>query len=371
MRVARRVTSTLFGSFGRTRSEDGKRHTAAVAKLALIQAERTYLTRVNRRAARAERRNDIMSVGASTSEESVDALRREAETTRANLTDTVTALRIQASDTADHLRRTVSPAAIKQQAKDYVRDSGESMLRSLQRRARENPLQTVAVGAALALPAWNMLRAVPAPLLLIGAGLALSRSDLVQRATADATDKLREGLEAAQHAFSATANDASETSASLRDQVSGAAKDMKASLAETAQSGMAQARTAVSTAGDKITSAADQATQQLTNTYGQNPLLIAGIGMVLGALVASALPATDTENRLFGNAAEKLRRRAVDEAADGLEAAERAASDIMDAATREGLSADGLSETAQDLTRKARKVVERGLEAAVGDAPKK
>jgi hypothetical protein len=207
--------------------------------------------------------------------------------------------------------------------------------------------------------------------LLIGAGLALSRSDLVQRATADATDELREGLEAAQHAFSATANDASETSASLRDQVSGAAKDMKASLAETAQSGMAQARTAVSTAGDKITSAADQATQQLTNTYGQNPLLIAGIGMVLGALVASALPATDTENRLFGNAAEKLRRRAVDEAADGLEAAERAASDIMDAATREGLSADGLSETAQDLTRKARKVVERGLEAAVGDAPKK
>ena len=37
----------------------------------------------------------------------------------------------------------MSPATIKRQVKDYVRESSEDMLYSLQRRARENPLQAV------------------------------------------------------------------------------------------------------------------------------------------------------------------------------------------------------------------------------------
>src|SRR3954463_14401756 len=126
-----------------------------------------------------------MATGSS-QEPSVAELRRDADRTRAHLTGTVEELRSQVADTATHVRDAVSPATIKRQVKDYVRESSDDMLQSLQRRARENPLQAVAVGAGLAYPLWNLLRAVPAPLLLIGAGLALSRSTAVREATNEA-----------------------------------------------------------------------------------------------------------------------------------------------------------------------------------------
>ena len=135
-------------------------------------------------------------------EPSVDELRRDAEVTRAHLTGTVEELRSQLTDTANHVREAVAPATIKRQVTEYVRESGDNLLHSLQRRARENPLQAVAVGAGLAYPLFNLMRAIPAPLLLIGAGLALSRSTALRDATdqamaqardtfADATDSAR------------------------------------------------------------------------------------------------------------------------------------------------------------------------------------
>src|SRR5437764_13447786 len=125
-------------------------------------------------------------------EPSVAELRRDADRTRAHLTGTVEELRSQVADTATHVRDAVSPATIKRQVTDYVRGSSEDMLQSLQRRARENPLQAVAVGAGVAYPLWNLFRALPAPLLLIGAGLALSRSTTVRETTDEALARARE-----------------------------------------------------------------------------------------------------------------------------------------------------------------------------------
>ena len=73
-------------------------------------------------------------------EPSVDELRRDAEVTRAHLTGTVEELRSQITDTANHVREAVAPATIKRQVTEYVRESGDNLLHSLQRRARENPL---------------------------------------------------------------------------------------------------------------------------------------------------------------------------------------------------------------------------------------
>jgi hypothetical protein len=311
--------------------------------------------------------------------ESVDSLRREADTTRANLTDTVVALRLQVSDTADHLRDTVSPSAIKQQVKDYVRDSSEGMLHTLQRQARENPLQAVAIGAGLAFPLWKLARAIPAPLLLIGAGLALSRSNALREASADAIDQVRETTADVQDAARRAMHDshedigdsadrAAEAGPSLRQRVIGAADDLKTSITQGAQDGVSHAKDALNATGENVRAAVDRASDKIGHTYAQNPLLIAGIGMAVGALIAASLPATSTENRLFGDASEKLRRRAIDQAAEGLETAKAAAADVMDAAEREGLSAEGLSDAAQDLTQKARAVVDRGVDAALGES---
>src|ERR1044072_1741046 len=109
-------------------------------------------------------------------EPSVSTLRAEAEVTRGRLTGTVEELRSQVADTATDIKERLSPEAIKTEVKQYVRDSRDQLWHTLERKARDNPLQAVAVGAALAYPALRMMRAIPAPLLLVGAGLLLSRS---------------------------------------------------------------------------------------------------------------------------------------------------------------------------------------------------
>ena len=96
--------------------------------------------------------------------QSLSELERQAERTRADLIHTV-----------DELHDRVSPQAIKQEMRAYAREASQDLIHNLERRARENPLQTVAVAAGLAYPAWRFIANIPAPILLIGAGLALSQ----------------------------------------------------------------------------------------------------------------------------------------------------------------------------------------------------
>src|SRR4051794_8257614 len=109
------------------------------------------------------------------SEPSVDDLRRESERTRASLTSTVEELRDKVGDTATEWKQAVSPSHIKAEVKDYVRESGGQLSESIRRRVRENPLQAAAIGVGLAYPLLGLLRTVPAPLMLIGAGLWLTQ----------------------------------------------------------------------------------------------------------------------------------------------------------------------------------------------------
>jgi ElaB/YqjD/DUF883 family membrane-anchored ribosome-binding protein len=350
------------------------------------------------------------------SEPSVSELRRDAELSRSALTGTVDELRNQVNDTASHIREAVAPSTIKRQVKEYVRESGESMMESVQRSARENPLQAVAIGAGLAYPIFNLLRAIPAPLLLIGAGLALSRSTAVRQATDEAMERAREGLAQASDMARNSMNEARDTAQSVMneagdlvggvkrqagdlassvkrqasDLLSGAKEQVTAvqdqlgrkawSATGTARAGVEGASQGLSAAGGTIAEMASRATgtvsdmatrtqRAVVDTYNQNPLLITGIGLAVGALIASSLPTTSAENRVFGTTSEKLRRRAAEAAAEGLDVAKEFADDVVEAAGRQGLSANGLAAAAGEMTQKAKSVAERVAKTALGDTP--
>ena len=98
---------------------------------------------------------------------SLRRLEREAEINRAELVNTVDELRSRVTES-------VSPENIKQDVKDYIGRTSQDFIENLKERARENPLQAVAIGAAVALPAWRLLRNVPISVLLLGAGIALT-----------------------------------------------------------------------------------------------------------------------------------------------------------------------------------------------------
>ena len=112
---------------------------------------------------------------------SLNEIRRETEQTRAALTTTVEELRGTVSDTATDIKNRLRPDAIKAEVSGYIKSRGEQLLQDFTDMARRNPMQAIAVGASIAYPALRLARAIPLPVLMIGAGLFLTGSKTGQR----------------------------------------------------------------------------------------------------------------------------------------------------------------------------------------------
>src|SRR6202163_2304848 len=119
---------------------------------------------------------------------SLDQIKRETEQTRAGLTDTVDQLRTSVAETASDIRQRIKPEAIKAEVSDYIRSRGEQLLNDVTAAARRNPMQAVAVGASVAYPLLRLARAIPVPILMVGAGLFFAGSKTGQAATQRASD---------------------------------------------------------------------------------------------------------------------------------------------------------------------------------------
>jgi Protein of unknown function (DUF3618) len=105
---------------------------------------------------------------------SVEELRRESERSRAELAGTVDDLRERITNTAEDIRHKVSPQHVKSEISDFVSHKSQSWAASLKQQAMQNPMQAVAAGAFVAVPMLRLLRGFSLPLLMVGAGLALT-----------------------------------------------------------------------------------------------------------------------------------------------------------------------------------------------------
>ena len=374
-----------------------------------------------------------------TTNPSVRELKRETEQTRAGLTQTVEQLKTTVSETASDLRHRISPEAIKAEVADYVRSRGERMMEDIAAAARRNPMQAVAVGASVAYPLLRMARAIPLPVLMMGAGiffagsktgqsvtqkasdLASDLSDEVRRRGHDLSDQVGVSVDAAKDIAANTVEPtctgdiistgvdkirgstalASDELNSMADRVRGgvasigdnitagaddlrdgvtnlvssatdATQDFAAGASTTAGNAAASARdTVLETAKglrDKASDISDRASKSIFETIEQNPLLVAGVGLLLGGLIASALPRSDLEDNLVGEASEAAKSRARDAASRSFDAAKGAAGEIFENVVRqagdEGLTSDGLDTAAKDIGQRVRRVAEAAVTTA-------
>jgi len=362
-------------------------------------------------------------------ERSVAELKRTAERSRAEFTQTVGQLRSKVSETVTDFRDRVSPNAIKAEVGDYFRTRGDILLD----KARANPLQTAAIGAGLAYPLLGIARSIPAPILMIGAGLFLLGSSPGQKLTrkvgavashvshriseqADAvTGNIHDARDIASARLDEMAKSASAVLNSAREQTSDAAaalsdgaarwgekaagfagaisegmSDLKqkadatvetasGAIHDSATSASSGVQIAVKAAADfgndaahKVSRGATETTKQVSTlvseTIQQNPLLVGGIGLAVGMLLASALPRSDVEAGIMGAASARIKKRAGVAASEGIEAAKSVAStvlgDVADRADQEGLSPQAIHQAAEDLGRRVRKVAENATTAA-------
>jgi hypothetical protein len=328
---------------------------------------------------------------------SLSEFEREAEHTRADLIHTV-----------DEMHNRVSPQAIKEEVKAYVRESGQDFLRNLERRARENPLPTVAVAAGLAYPVWRLLMNIPVPVLLVGAGLALTRTGSMRSAGSYGTGSFGEYVpETMKRTMQDASSTISDTWAGMKDRMADV-KEKTAGMAGDAKTAMTAgmndaAERAASSVGDALSSARNVASDtlsaaqqklsgtcqggvdamvrtgdQLTETFRRSsgtlaetvetyPFVWGAVGLLVGAAIASALPVTQTENRIFGDASDQLKNRASDVANRGLQVATDAAQDVyQDAVSRakeQGVGPEVVRETIKDAGEKVRSVVAQASDA--------
>ena len=368
---------------------------------------------------------------------SLQQIKRETEQTRAGLTDTVEQLKTSVAETASDIRHRISPDAIKAEVSGYIKSRGEQLLNDVTSAARKNPMQAVAVGASVAYPLLRLARAIPLPVLMVGAGLFFAGSrtgqaasqkasdlasdvsdevarrarelgdqvqetasaartyaseqfDRVSSAVADGTNQVRGVADAVEAAVTSNSQNiadgagsvgaiiseranslkddglrlASSAAATVQDIATGATVAARGAANTVADTGMDAARTIRSKASD----ASDRAGKTIFQTIEQNPLLVAGVGLFVGGLIASALPRSEFEDDLVGDASTAAKRRAQAAASQGFDAAKAAVGEVYDETARqaeaEGLTTDGIGRAAQDISQRVRRVAEAAVTTA-------
>src|SRR5262249_11987840 len=141
---------------------------------------------------------------------------------------TVERLREQISDTAEDIRHKVSPQHIKAEVSDYISHKTQSWIGALKQQAMDNPMQAIAAGTAVAGSLRRRVRGSPLPLLMIGAGLALTSKTVRDRAAgaaAPAMDKAREVLDEAAGRAQGLRGDVQDAVSSAQSQATGLAND--------------------------------------------------------------------------------------------------------------------------------------------------
>ena len=232
-------------------------------------------------------------------ERTSDQLRREAEQSRAQLTQTL-----------EELRARITPGQVVDQLADYAGDRGAGeFFRNLGRQALNNPLPVTLMGAGLA---WLML----------------AGDSSTKRTSASLSETTRR-----------TADDCAGTAKRASDEAASGlheTRDKAASAYEDASMAAARTATASHDQSQAMAQSAANASRSLLDFCKEQPLLLVGLGLALGAALGAAMPATRTENELMGEASDRLKERAQSLAAEQYDkaaaVAEHAYEQTMDAA---------------------------------------
>jgi hypothetical protein len=187
-----------------------------------------------------------------------------------------------------------------------------------------------------------------------GADEVENRTAAAGAAMADRAAELKDKTAAMAGSAAAAVQNAAMGAASVARKQVGAAADASVDAAKAARA--------------RASELADRAGKTFAQTVEQNPLLVTGVGLLIGGLIASALPRTDLEDGLIGGASSAAKRRARAAAAQGFDTAKQAAGQAYDnvasQAEVEGLTPEAIGKVAQTLGERVRRVADTAVNTA-------
>jgi ElaB/YqjD/DUF883 family membrane-anchored ribosome-binding protein len=266
------------------------------------------------------------------------------------------AKRLELSETFDELRARASPGHVLDQLVDYATDSGGvDFFRNLRDQTVANPLALGLVGAGLA---WLMMAKNGESRRPYG---VLPRQGRMRRYFAGTRERAGNAVSDARHVMSDTAS-------GVRDRVAdaaGMASEAAGSVASTARTAMDTAFGAASSFGERARSRAGDTTAAFGDAasavYGSvaqsagrtasgvqalasgtaatsrdifdfcrdQPLVLAGLGLALGAAIGAVFPSTETERQLMGETSDEVKEQTRSLAAESYEKSKSVAQAVV------------------------------------------
>lgn len=255
---------------------------------------------------------------------STEQLERETEQTRS-----------QIADTLEELRACMTPGRMVNQLADRVGDAGgRAFLQNLKRQTIDNPVPVAMIGAGLA---WLMLggrewggsagRDAGRRLGEAANAAADTMSDTADAAASaagEARERVGEAADRARQSASSAAETAGEMAGSFTDSVQRRASTSYEAMSDSARKAASAAADSARVARQRTLNAGNA----LVDFCREQPLVLAGLGLAIGATLGALLPRTDAEDRLLGESSDALKQRAQDVASEQYEAAKEAAEDV-------------------------------------------
>lgn len=260
-------------------------------------------------------------------------LEREAEQTRADLAHTL-----------DTLRDRMSPGQMLDQVIDYARE-GEAaeMFANLRRQVIENPLPLGLAGIGIG---WLMVSGKSHPSERADGEWDRAKSsaaEFSERGKAKA-EEMKAGFESAKDRMAGRASEAVNTFRQTRDEIGAKANEMGEAVAQ-------RTRDSVSSVNEGFRSARET----FLSACREQPLILAGLGLALGAAFGAALPRTEQEDRLMGEKSDQLKDKIQETASEQFEAVKSSAEQQMDhardiAEEKAGEMQDALAQAGAQMT---------------------
>ncbi len=205
----------------------------------------------------------------------------------------IDATRRSIGNIVDSLESRFTPGQLIDQALSYTKGHGGEFFQNLGTTLKNNPVPTALTGLGLAWLAMNQNKAFNPGSPSSGPGLGEKIGGAFQQVTgalAQAGDSLHNATDAAIAKGQSALNKASE---------------FKHRTADSLESSSAGLSDTVHSVGDQLSAQTSQLKGQFSQALKEQPLVLAAIGIALGAAVGAALPASNQENTLFGKASDE------------------------------------------------------------------
>lgn len=224
--------------------------------------------------------------------------------------------RADVAETLGELRERLTPGQIVDETLAYARDGGGEFLANFGRQFTDNPLPVTLIGAGLAWFLFANGKRGREPEHNPGS-VHVAGADRAPGAT-NGGNNIASGVEYGKRAAHAVETGLGAAGDSL-GAAAGSISDAASSASDTITSGVSRGSAAIADSATAAGQAATTATRDAIAFLKDQPLILAGAGIALGAAIGSILPGTDVEDRLMGKTSDDVKAQAKDFASDNLD----------------------------------------------------